>query len=628
MKKTENGFVIVCCSVLILLLGSSMANAQNKTVSPYETKIFSGDPLEKSAFLKKDLPWFARYQVGESPVVGLPGETVEEKKQRMQKWADAKFGLFIHWGPQRTGGEYGISNEILQEFNPTEFNAQEWVSIAKRLGFKYIVITAKHHAGFSMYDSKLTDFDIIEKTPFKRDPIKELANACADANMPFGVYYSVWDIHHPDYTANIGSQNYAKYHKFMLGQVEELLTRYGPMISVWFDGEWVDSWTVERATEFRDLIRELQPNTVIANRIGQRREGEGDHHSPENFMPYIGNQDDYWESCAKFDGSWFYNGTDKSQSAAWALYNLCYATSRGGNFLMNLGPTPEGKFLETSVEKLEHVGEWLQTNGESIYGAEKGPHYLLEWGTCTQKGTTLYYQVFDWPKNGELHIPGLKTKVKSVTFLADETSKPLKVSRSGDDLVVKLPSVPPYKMANVIKMELMDIPVVDNAARALNNGIAKREFMREVPKGSYFLPAGFAKIHGEKLHFYYGTGAGAQRENLKGWTEKSDWAEWNLLVEKNGKYKLEITYANLVDGGAFELTLAGQHFKHTVKAIPLNPKAKKSPLIVSYKTFDLGEIGLNRGRYKLTIKPLEINDEAIKLHQGLMTLRDVTLVPN
>jgi len=611
---------------VLLFIGLSVTAQKKKEVSS-EIKTFSGDPMEKSAYLKKDLPWFAQYQVGEPPVVGFPGESLKEKQKRMQPWMDAKYGLFIHWGPQQEGGEHVISNETLGEFNPVDFNAEDWVLTAQKLGFKYIVVTTKHHAGFSMYDSKYTNYDIIDASPFGRDPIKELAEACSKHNMLFGIYYSVWDLHHPDYSTELGSDNYANYHKYMLNQIEELLTNYGPLVCVWFDGEWVESWTVERATDFRNKIRELQPNTILANRIGQRRRGDGDHQSPENFSPYIGNQKEPWESCAKFDGSWFYNGTNKSQSTEWALYNLCYATSRGGNFLMNLGPTPKGKFLETSVEKLEHVGAWLKTNGESIYGAKKGPHYLLEWGTCTQKGTTLYYQVFDWPKHGELRIPGLKTKVKSATFLADTNNKPLRVSRTGDDLVVNLPSVPPYKMANVIKVELMDIPVVDNAARALKKKIPEKEAMREVPKGSYFLPAGFAKIHGEKLHFYFGTGAGAQRENLKGWTEESNWAEWDVLVEQDGSYNVEITYANLVDGGAFELVVAGQHFKHSVKAIEYNSRAKKSPLRVDYKTFTLGKVELKQGRYQLAIKPVEINEEAKRLCQGLMTLRDVTLVP-
>lgn len=618
--------ITLIVSIFILLFIVSCTVMEKNSKEDKATS-FKGDPMEKSAQQKSSLPWFARFQVGDSPVEGFPGESKEEKQQRMQAWLDAKYGLFLHWGPQSAGGEYALTNEELQEFNPVDFNAEEWVIAAQKLGFKYIVVTTKHHAGFCMYDSKYTTHDIMDATPFGRDPIKELADACAKYDMLFGIYYSVWDIHHPDYSKELGTGTYANYHKYMLNQIEELLTNYGPMVCVWFDGEWVESWTHERATEFRNKIRELQPNTILANRIGQRRRGDGDHHSPENFSPYIGAQDEPWETCAKFDGGWFYNGTNKSQSAQWALYNLCYATSRGGNFLMNLGPTPQGKLLDTSVEKLEHVGDWLKINGESIFDAGKGPHYLLEWGTCTQKGTTLYYQVFDWPKNGELLIPGLKTKVKSATFSADKEGNLLAVKRTGEDVIVLLPSVPPYEMANVIKIELVDIPDVDNAARALNKGIAQREAMREIPKGSYFLSAAFAKIHGEKLHFYYGTGAGAQRENIKGWTEESDWAEWDLLVEEKGTYNLEVSYASLVDGGSFELTIAGHSFEHTVENIGKTPKAKLSPLAVNYKTFTLGEVDLKPGRYQLAVKPKKINEEAIKLHQGLMTLRDITLVP-
>ena len=613
-------------SMFILLFIVSCAGNKKKSKDEVDAT-YQGDPMEKSAQLKASLPWFARFQVGDAPVEGFPGESPEQKHDRMQPWLDAKYGLFLHWGPQSGGGEYVLSDEELQQFNPVDFNADEWVLTARELGFKYIVVTAKHHAGFCMYDSKYTNFDIMDATPFKRDPIKELADACAKYNMLFGIYYSVWDIHHPDYSKELGTATYANYHKYMLNQIEELLTNYGPMVCVWFDGEWVESWTHERATAFRDKIRELQPNTILANRIGQRRRGDGDHHSPENFLPYVGAQNDPWETCAKFDGSWFYNGTNKSQSAEWALYNLCYAASRGGNFLMNLGPTPKGNLLKTSVAKLKQVGEWLKINGESVFSAGKGPHYLLEWGTCTQNGSTLYYQVFDWPSNGELRIPGLKTKVKSASFLADKNSKPLTVSRIGDDVIVELPVVRPYEMANVLKVDLADVPVVDNAARALTKGIPQKESMREVPKGSYFLPAGFANIHGEKLHFYYGTGAGAQRENLKGWTDESDWAEWDLLVTESGTYNLEVTYASLVEGGRFELTIAGHSFEHTVRNIGKKPKAKISPLAVNYKTFTLGEVDLQPGRYQLTVKPKKINEEAIKFHQGLMILRDITLVP-
>ena len=414
----------------------------------------------------------------------------------------------------------------------------------------------------------------------------------------------------------------------MLNQMEELLTNYGPVSSVWFDGEWEESWTVERANDLRDLVRKLQPNTVIGNRVGQRRNGDGDHHTPENFMPYIGDQDDPWEGCAKFDGNWFYNGTNNSQSAEWALFKLCYATSRGGNFLMNFGPTPRGRFLESSVAKLEQVGEWLRINGESIFEAGKGPHYFLEWGTCSRNGNTLYYHVFDWPKNGDLVITGLKSDVKTVYFLADLNKKPLKVIRKGSDIHISLPDNLPYSMANVLKMELQDTPVVDNAVRALRQKIEKKDAMRGIPQGAYFLPAGFAKIHGDNLYFYYGTGAGAQRENLKGWTNESDWAEWELVVEERGKYNLEISYGSWVEAGAFEVEIAGQSFKHTVQKMEISEDLKHAPLIVQYETFTLGEVTLTPGRYRLKVKPLIITKDSKKYHQGLMRLRDITLTPN
>ncbi len=616
--------------LILFLLAVSSATAQNKKITTDETQTFSGDPLEQSAYLKKDLPWFAQYQVGESIVEGFPGETVEENKQRMQKWMDAKYGLFIHWQPMEASGKKVFAKEevgSIASFNPTDFNAEEWVQTAQSLGFKYMVITMKH-AGFIMFDSKYTEYDIVDATPFKRDPIKELAEACAKHNFPLGLYYNLRDQRHPDFTEDIGNPRSKYYQQYMLNQLTEILSNYGPIFSLWLDADRSNSWTVERATEMRDLVRELQPNIIINNRIGQRRKGAGDYASPERYMPFIGKQVAAWEGCDKFENSWMYLGDNNSQSPEWALYKLCYAASRGGNFLLNLGPTPKGAFLETSVEKLEHVGEWLKVNGESIYGTEKGPHYFLNWGTCTRKNNTLYYQIFDWPENGELIIPGLKTEVKSASFLADKENKPLKVKRKQGDVCITVPKSAPYAMANVIKVELTDCPEVDSSVRAFSNKLEAKDGMREVPAGGYFLPAGFANIYGDKLYFYYGTGGGAQRENLKGWTEESDWAEWDLLVEENGSYNLEITYASLVEGGSFELTIAGQSFKHTVENIGKNPKAKFSPSIANYQTFTLGEVKLKPGRYKLAIKPINITDDAKKYHQGLMTLRDITLVPN
>lgn len=292
---------------------------------------------------------------------------------------------------------------------------------------------------------------------------------------------------------------------------------------------------------------------------------------------------------------------------------------------MNLGPTPNGDFLKTSIEKLERVGHWLQENSESIFEAEKGPHYFLDWGTCTQKDNTLYYHIFEWPINGKLMIPGLETKVKKASFLADINSQALKIKNKKGNVYIQLPEFAPYKMANVIKVELTSKPVVDNSIRAKAQKLAAKDAMREIPEGGYFLSAAFADIHGEKLHFNYGTGAGAQRENLQGWTKESDWADWKIKVVEKRRFNIEVTYGSWLASGTFEVEIAGHKFKYNVNKLDL--RGKPSPLKMTFKTFLLGEINIETGSYKLKINPIRISKEAKQYHQGLMKLRNITLTP-
>jgi alpha-L-fucosidase len=524
-----------------------------------------------------------------------------------------------------------IPQKNLDQFNPIEFDAEQWVSTAKDLGFRYIVLASKHHSGFCMFDSKLTDYDIIDATPFKRDPIKELADACAGHDMLFGAYYSVWDLHHPDYSAHPGSADYAKYHQYMLDQSKELLTNYGPLVTLWLDGEWVESWTVERALDYGNHLRQWQPNILLVDRIGQRRVGDGDYGSSENFVPYIGDMDRPWESCQKFDGSWFFNGKTESQSVGWALYNLAYSASRGGNFLMNMGPTPQGTLLPSSVATLKPLGAWLRVNGESIYGVDKGPHHMLEWGTCSRRRNTLYYTIFDWPADGKLAIPGLNKNrenagIRTVRFLADEHRKSLPFSRAGDDIQIDLPASPPYALANVLEVKLDNPPMVDNAIRALTTPLRKQTGTPGVKVGGYFLSSAFAEIRGDKLRFSLGSGAGAQRENLKGWMDGNDWAGWEIAADKPGRYAVNVTYSSWMESGAFSLEIAGETFQHKVQSN--KPGRKKSPLAKVFRTVTVGEATLDKpGRYTLTVRPLDIAEKAKDYHQGLMLLAHVVLDP-
>lgn len=581
------------------------------------------DPMEASIRAKADRPWFAQYMVGEPIVAGFPGESEADRLKRIQPWEDARFGLFLHWGPQSAGGEAVISDKVLSKFNPVQFDAEEWVLTAKELGFKYIVVTSKHHAGFCMFDSAYTDHDIVDATPFKRDPLKELADACARHGMLLGFYYSVWDLKHPDYAGDIGSPNYSRYHQYMLDQTEELLTKYGPAVTLWLDGEWSNSWTVERAMDYRDHIRALRPDIMLVDRVGQRRVGDGDYGSSENFVPYIGdNWTRPWESCQKFDGGWFWKGKDTSQSLDWAMRNLFDAVSRGGNFLMNMGPTPEGLLPPVSVKKLKPMGEWLRANGECVYGTQRGPHFLLDWGTCTRRGNILYYQIFDWPDNGTLVIPGLTADIGNISFLNHDA--PVSFKQAGADMHVKLPPKPVDALLSVLKVELDGAPVVDNVIRPLGRPLRPQTGNSKVGVGDYFLSAAFATIHGETLHFSIGSGAGAQRENLKGWTNPADYPEWTLRIDEPGSYELKVNYYSWMKSGRFAVEVAGQSFEHTVQAGKL--KGKKSPLKAGKMSASLGRVRFDKpGTYALSVKALEITPQAIELGQGLIGLKDVIL---
>ncbi|TWT80419.1 Alpha-L-fucosidase [Planctomycetes bacterium CA13] len=590
------------------------------------------DPMEAQARAKADRPWFAQFMSGDPVVAAFPGESEQDRIKRVAKWKDAKFGLFLHWGPQKAGGEVKISDNVLRRFNPTKFDAEQWVLTAKKIGFRYIVITTKHHSGFCMFDSAYTNHDIMDATPFGRDPMKELADACAKHDMLLGFYYSVWDIAHADYTAKLGSPNYARYHQYMLDQTEELLTKYGDIVTLWMDGEWVNTWSYERASDYRDHVRKWQPDILLVDRIGQRRLGDGDYGSSENFVPYVGDNINgrLWESCQRFDGGWFWKGKDTSQSLKWAIDNLVDTVSRGGNLLMNMGPTPEGLLPPVSVRKLQPLGNWLRKYGESIYATERGPHYLLDWGACSRRGNTLYYFVRDWPNDGKLVIPGLNVGqpdavIQQIQFLGD--IKPLSFVQSAGNVVVDVPAKSVDPLLSVIKVELNGAPVVDNASRPLTRPLRPQQGNAEVDVGDYFLSSAFAKVHGEDLHFSLGAGAGGQRENLKGWTNPSDWAEWELVVEEPGSYVVKVNQSSWMNSGKFVLEVAGQEFRHTVKAGPLG-RGRLSPFKAAFQLVELGQVNFDQpGRYQLSVKALKIAPLAIEYDQGLMMLREVVLSP-
>lgn len=387
-------------------------------------------------------------------------ETPAQRDARMRWWREAKFGLFIHWGiysvpadatdlqGRHAIAEWYFSNKQMQmadyrkfaaQFNPVRFNAREWVRMAKDAGMKYIVITSKHHDGFCMWKTEQNnDWNIVDATPFKRDPLKELAQECRRQGIKLCFYYSIMDWHHPDYlprrpweasTRPAQGADFARYIAYMTAQLRELVKGYGPLGVLWFDGEWEPTWTHEHGKDLYAYVRSLQPNILINNRVDKGRQGmqgmtrageyRGDFGTPEQEVPATGIPGVDWESCMTMNDTWGYARNDTNwKSTPHLVRTLIDIASKGGNFLLNVGPTAEGLIPAESVQRLAEMGTWMRVNGSSIHGSSASPFRALPFeGRCTAKGSRLYLHVFRWPDEG-LKLPGLRNKVVRIRALA------------------------------------------------------------------------------------------------------------------------------------------------------------------------------------------------------------------
>jgi len=432
-----------------------------------------------------------------APVSDSPGASARAT-DRMEWWRDARFGMFIHWGLYAIpAGEWGgkttygewirteaqIPREeydtLLDQFNPVKFDADAWVRLAKAAGMKYIVITSKHHDGFALFDSKDSDFDVMA-TPFKRDILKELAGACKREGITLCFYHSIMDWHHPDYTPirdwekrPTARADFDRYVKYMKGQLTELLTNYGDIGILWFDGEWEGTWTHERGQDLYNFVRATSPRTIINNRVDKGRAGMsgitkakgflGDYDTPEQEIPATGLPGIDWETCMTMNGHWGYNKADKNfKSTEDLIHKLADIASKGGNFLLNVGPTAAGEIPPESVDRLRAMGRWMDVNAESIRGTSASPFSALAWGRCTQRplggGTRLYLHVFDWPADGALVVPGIYNQPRGAYLLADASRRPLDVSRDGDALVIALPSERTDAIDSVVVLDIVGKP--------------------------------------------------------------------------------------------------------------------------------------------------------------------------
>ncbi|MCU1323805.1 MAG: Alpha-L-fucosidase [Acidobacteriaceae bacterium] len=435
-------------------------------------------------------------------------ETAAQRDARMKWWREARFGMFIHWGlysipagewhGQRTThiGEW-IMNDLsipvadykafAKDFNPTAFSAHDIVALAKSAGMKYIVITAKHHDGFAMFDSKVDPFNIVAATSFKRDPLKELAEECRKQGVKLGFYYS----QSQDWTAPGGGAAVRGDHNKENGhwdkaqdgsfddylknksipQIKELLENYKDYpVVVWFDTPG-KAMTPERSAEVVQLLNQ-HPNLIWNNRLGGTY--KGDTETPEQYIPPQGYPGRDWEACMTMNDTWGFKSFDTNfKSTETLVRNLVDIASKGGNYLLNIGPDSKGNVPAPEIERLHQVGQWLSTNGEAIYdtqptlfGSEAGafsptekdkngkPKFIPTWNwRSTTKADKIYLEVFTWPANSTFHLDKLPRTVTSAYLLADASQTPLKITPSGAGLDIQLPSKPLDSIATVVVLK-------------------------------------------------------------------------------------------------------------------------------------------------------------------------------
>jgi len=429
------------------------------------------------------------------------------RDERMKWWREARFGMFIHWGDYARlagmykghevgrGGEWIMNRakipvaeyqEFAKKFNPVKYDADAWVKLAKEAGMKYIVITAKHHDGFAMFKSNASKWNIADATPYGKDVLKPLAAACKKYGIKLGFYYSqAQDWNNPGGAAarKVSSEGWANpdsakidaytaehtghwdpaqttstmaeyIDRVAVPQVKELLTNYGDVAVIWWDTP--TNMTDEFAQKLNDVLK-LQPNIITNDRL-KRPNFPGDYKTPEQKIPNLSELDGKdWETCMTMNGTWGYKSYDhKWKSPEILIHNLIDIASKGGNYLLNVGPNAEGEFPQESIASLKKMGEWMKANGEAIYATKASPLPALSWGRCTLKpngkNTTLYLSVFNWPADGKLVVPGLKNEILSAKMLAGGAA--LKTEASGDGTTINVPANATDNIATVIKVEV------------------------------------------------------------------------------------------------------------------------------------------------------------------------------
>ena len=558
-------------------------------------------------------------------------DSMKNHDQRIAWWRDAQFGCFIHWGVYSTfGGEWNgkpfkgyaehmmriqkipraeYLSKVVSVFNPVKFDADEWVKLIKSAGMKYVIITAKHHDGFAMYPSAVTKYNIRDATPFKRDPMRELSEACKRNGIKFGFYYSHaidweqpngpgndWDYDNPggDKQLHGGSTWFDQHPELFptiqsyvdqkaIPQIVELLQTYHPDI-IWFDTP--SRLPLSENLRILKAVRAVDQNVVVNGRLARGLgHSFGDYINTSDRAAEIVPTEGDWETIPTTNESYGYHKFDLSHKpVSHFIQLLAKSAARGGNVLMNIGPMGDGVIDPKDQEILRGIGKWLEVNGDSIYAGERSALPVQAWGESTTKGNRLFLHVFNWPSDGKLTVGGLKNVPASAYLLSDSRKKSLRSRRLNDsDLVITVPRKAPDAADSVVVVELSG-PLNVNPIRLL----ASNE--------TNVLRAFDSDLHGEGLRFGDGK---AFRAYVMEWKKPTDWVGWNVRLNMPGEFEVKVKYttASKENTGNYEVAIGEQKLSGVVQ-----PTASENESTV----VALGRVKLGAGKHDISVRPIDI----------------------